>query len=170
MNVLSIKQKSLLIPAIFNILGIMFIYFVPTLSHITQLPVYLLEPMRIVVILAMLHGNKTNAYILALTLPLFSFIVSGHPLIVKSALIATELFLNVFLFYRMKNNNIKVYLAVFISIIASKIAYYLLKFATIKLLLFDSNLFSTSFIAQIGVTLLLSIYAFAIIKYSANRE
>jgi len=36
---------------LFDILAILFIYFVPVLSHLTALPIYYFEPMRILLIL-----------------------------------------------------------------------------------------------------------------------
>ena len=60
---------------ILDIAAIAFIYFVPTISHILSLPVYYIEPMRLMLILALVHTTKQNAYIIALTLPLFSFLI-----------------------------------------------------------------------------------------------
>ena len=85
--------------ALLDIFALVFVYFVPTLSHLAQLPLYLLEPMRIMLILAIAHTTRKNAYLLALTLPLFSFVISMHPSLVKSILITAELLLNVWLFY-----------------------------------------------------------------------
>lgn len=153
-----------------DLLGIAFIYFVPTLSHLVGLPIYLIEPMRIMVILAMAHTNRTNAYILALTLPLFSFAVSLHPVFAKSLLITAELVLNVWLFYFIIKKTGNHFAAMFSSIIISKVAYYLMKFGLISALVIESNLFSTPILLQLLMTLLFSTYIFFIFRKKAVAE
>jgi len=86
---------------LFDVFALAFIYFIPTLSHMLSIKLYMLEPMRIMVILAMMHTRRENAYILAFTLPLFSFLISAHPVLVKSALIAIELAAMAFIFFRL---------------------------------------------------------------------
>ena len=68
-------SRSVLLDAI----GLVFVYFIPSISHVLNVPIYLVEPMRIMVILAIAHTTQRNAYILALTLPLFSYFISAHP-------------------------------------------------------------------------------------------
>src|SRR6056297_734588 len=85
--------------ALFDLAAIAFIYFIPALSHMLSFPLYLLEPMRIVLILALVHTHKVNALVLAATLPFFTFLVSGHPVLPKAILISAELVLNVVLFF-----------------------------------------------------------------------
>ncbi len=98
-NVIALSGKPLVRNITFDILALLFIYLVPTFSHLISIPIYLYEPMRIMLILAMVHTTRRNAYIITLTLPLFSFIVSFHPVFLKSILIAGELALNVALFF-----------------------------------------------------------------------
>jgi hypothetical protein len=59
--------------AILDVTALLIIYLTPAISHLFSFPVYLLEPMRIMLILAVVHTSRKNAYLLALTLPLFSF-------------------------------------------------------------------------------------------------
>ena len=63
-----------------NLFALVFIYATPTLSHLVSFPIYYSEPVRIFLIFTMVHTQKKNAYVLALTLPLFSFLVSSHPI------------------------------------------------------------------------------------------
>jgi len=143
-----------------NIFALVFIYITPAISHLVAYPIYYFEPMRVFLIFTMVHTKKKNAYILALTLPLFSFLVSSHPSLVKTALITFELSLNVFLFYllseKIKNN----FLAIFLSISISKIVYYAIKYFLINLTLLNSGLISTSILIQLGTTIVLSGYAY----------
>lgn len=108
-----------------------FIYLMPTISHIIPFPVYFMEPMRIMVVLAMMHTHRNNAYILALTLPVFSFAIAMHPVFVKSLLIALELTAMVALFYGLRKYT-KDAIAIFASIILGKILYYVMKFFAVQ--------------------------------------
>jgi hypothetical protein len=136
-----------------------FIYLVPTISHLLRLPVYLIEPMRLMLILALVHTGKTNAYFLALTMPVFSFFISGHPVVPKMALIAIELALNVALFYYLSNKIKHLFPAVLLSILLSKTIYYLLKFLFVQVAIVESGLISTPLLVQVATSVLFSIYA-----------
>jgi hypothetical protein len=93
---------------ILDLIALLFIAFLPAISHILPIPFYLMEPMRLFVLVALLLTNSTNAYFLALTLPILAFISTSHPVFAKSLLISMELCLNVTLFYLLtsKINNI----------------------------------------------------------------
>lgn len=163
------KQKTIT-SIVVNIAGLALIYAIPTLSHILSLPLYLIEPMRIMLILAMVHTTKTNAIIIALTLPLFSFFISGHPVFPKMILIALELLLNVMLFYFLTKKINRIFPAIFTSILLSKLAYYGLKFGLIKLTLLDSGIISTPLYIQLVMTLLLSGYLYLFYKKEIPQQ
>jgi hypothetical protein len=149
---------------VIDLIAVILVYFIPTLSHLTGVPFYLFEPMRIFIILALLHSNKTNAYILAFTLPIFSFVIATHPFFLKSVIMSIELGLNVFIFYFLTQKKLAAYLSVFLSIIISKGAYYLLKFICVQLMLFESDLIVTPIFIQIIVTVIISFYTFIIFR------
>jgi len=151
-------------PIVFDILSVLIIYFIPVISHLTALPIYYFEPMRILLIVAMIHTSRSNAFILALTLPVFSFVVSAHPSLLKTGLITSELLLNVFFFYLLTSKIKDRYLNVMLSIITSKIVYYLLKYILISASLLSLELISTPLYFQIIVTLLLTLYVFGFDK------
>ncbi len=155
---LSISRNKVLGPAILDTLGVLFIYFVPTISHLLNFPLYLLEPMRIMVILAMVHTHRKNAYILALTLPVFSFLVSAHPHFLKSMLITFELLLNVWIFYAIFNKMRNALAATVFSVFLSKMFYYLLKFVFIAALLIEGDLVSTPIYIQLIMTSVFGLY------------
>jgi len=149
---------------IFDILSVLIIYFIPVISHLTALPIYYFEPMRILLIVALIHTSRSNAFILVLTLPVFSFVVSAHPSLLKTGLITSELLLNVFFFYWLTSKIKDRYLNVMLSIITSKIVYYLLKYVLISASLLNMELISTPLYFQIIVTLLLTLYVFGFDK------
>jgi len=156
---LNITLKSNAIRSvIFDVMAVLLVYIIPTLSHLTGFPLYYAEPMRILVIFALVHTKRINAYVLAFTLPLFSFTIGSHPVFVKSLLMAAELGLNVFLFYFLQPYFKHLFPRILLSIVLSKLFYYLLKYGMITFLLLEGNLIATPAVFQIGVSLLLSFY------------
>lgn len=151
-------QRKYSYPIIFNILAISLIYFIPAISHALAFPLYLFEPMRLVLILALVHTNRNNAYILAATLPIVSFLLSGHPVLFKAFLISGELVLNVALFFAFFRIFKTRFTAILGSIVVSKIAYYLLKFALLQWAVLEGSLISTALWIQAATMLLFSLY------------
>ncbi|MFW5792766.1 MAG: hypothetical protein ACOCWC_00680 [Bacteroidota bacterium] len=147
-----------------DIMAISFVYFVPAISHLLNFPLYLIEPMRIMVIIAIVHTNRTNALILAATLPLFSYLISGHPLIIKSGFIAIELIINVVLFYALIK-KLQPFIALFSSILISKLLYYGMKYLSLVFLFPDDKLISTPLYIQLIMALVLSAYLFVMFYF-----
>ena len=147
---------------------LLLIYFLPAISHLLAFPVYYLDPMRIALVVALIHTSKKNAYIIALTLPLFSFFISSHPQILKSFLLSAELIINLSLFFFLKEKVKNVFASLFISIIISKVIYYLLKFALIYFTLLNDKLFSTPFYFQLISAIMLSTYIYLVNRSSTK--
>lgn len=154
---------------IIDFIALLCIYLIPTLSHLTGLPFYLFEPMRIFIILALLHSNKTNAYILAFTLPIFSFAIATHPVFLKSIIISVELALNVFLYHLFMQKKITGYLSILFSVIISKVFYYLLKFILIQFLFIQSELVSTPIYIQVITTAIFCLYGYILFKIKRQK-
>ncbi len=135
-----------------------FFYLVPTLSHLTSIPLYRFEPMRGVLFLnLLLTGNKRNAYIMAVTLPLFSFFVGGHPVFAKALLMAAELLVNLLLFDVFPRSIKNPAIDMFLSIVASKVFYYIIKFGIISVGLLDGPMVATGLMTQLIVAVVLSV-------------
>lgn len=138
--------------AVIDTLLILIMLFVPTFSHLLSFPLYNIEPIRIAVLIGfIISANKKNAYILAATIPLFSFLVTGHPLFCKCLLISGEMILNIWLFSILFSRKINVFLAMFSSIIASKIVYYGIKYLFIVAGILQTSLIDTNIWIQLGV-------------------
>ncbi len=155
---ITINKRIPLRGILIDITALTFIYFIPTLSHMLNLPVYLIEPMRLMLIIAMVHSSKANAYFLALTMPLFSFLISSHPSFYKMLLISFELVLNVFVFYLIVDRVKHVFTAIFAGIVISKLVYYALKFGFIGLALIGGSLVSTPLFIQLITAMIYSTY------------
>jgi hypothetical protein len=149
--------------AVLQSFGLAVVYFLPALVHLLQWPVYYLEPMRILVILALVHSSRSNALILALTLPIFSYFISAHPVLLKAALISGELVINVLLFDLLRKNIKPQAVAIFGAILGSKLLYYFAKYIFIKSALISSGLISTPLYWQLITSVIFTIYAWAIL-------
>lgn len=149
-----------------DLLLISFIYFLPALSHLVAFPVYYLDPMRIALVITLAHTSKRNSFLIALTLPLFSFLISSHPQIIKSVLISSELLVNLGLFFLMSSKIKNVFVSMFTSIVLSKIIYYAAKYFLINAGLINDSLISTPIYFQLAVIILLSIYLLIVNKRS----
>lgn len=160
-NILNNKiSKSTIKSSIFDLFAIAAIYMVPTFSHLFALPIYFIEPMRLMLILAIAHTSKKNAYFLAATLPIFSFVVSAHPVFLKTLLISGELLVNVWLFFLLSERIKNKFGAMVISIAISKIAYYVIKFTLLSFVLLQGSLISTPILIQMVTMFLFGGYIF----------
>jgi hypothetical protein len=149
------------------------IYFIPALSHVAPFPLYLLDPMRIFMLAGyVLTRQNANAYLLALTIPLFSALVSGHPPLFKAILISSELSVNILLFVQLlKHTKLHMALALFLSIIASKLVYYGLKVAFINFGFVEGDLITTNLWMQLGTSVFVTlIFTFIWIKSGQKRS
>ena len=136
--------------------ALLFVLVVPALSHLTSVPFYLLDPMRLAVLGALLASrSRVNGLVLAVALPLLSFGISGHPVFPKCLVIAAELSVNVLLFWWLVRVT-RVGLAAFISILLSKAFYYGLKALILGAGLMQMELVSTSLWVQLVVAVLIS--------------
>ena len=153
-------SKNIIKGSLFDLLALTFVYLVPTFSHLFALPIYFVEPMRLMLILAIAHTSKKNAYFLAATLPMFSFLVSAHPVFLKTLLISGELFINVWLFFFLSEKINNKFGAMVLSIAISKIAYYLIKFTLLSFVLLEGNLISTPILIQVITTAVFGSYIY----------
>ena len=148
--------------SVIDIAMILLVYFLPTISHLTEIPFYLIDPMRIMILLAFIHTNKLNSLILAITLPLVSHILAMHPIFYKSMIISLGLVLNSLVLILFLNKFKNTFLAFFFSIFISKLFYYSLKYLLISSNLISGELISTPLEIQFLVTLVLSFYGYLI--------
>ncbi len=157
-------RKNIIKNSVLDIFAISAIYLVPVLSHLFALPVYYIEPMRLMLILAIAHTTKRNSYFLALTLPIFSFLISAHPVFLKTILITGELLLMTWIYFSLSEKITNKFNSMLISIGVSKIAYYLLKFALLSAVLIEGSFISTPILIQIVTTFIFSGYIFLMRK------
>ncbi|TVQ16611.1 MAG: hypothetical protein EA361_03895 [Bacteroidetes bacterium] len=165
--------KVTLKSALLDGFALAFIYLMPTFSHILPFPVYFMEPMRIMVVLAMMHTHRNNAYILALTLPVFSFVIATHPVFFKALLIAIELTAMVGIFYLLRRYMQGV-AAIFSAIILSKVFYYAMKLLAVQWALItlrpNESIVGIALWIQLLTTLVISGYVWFILHKKKNAN
>lgn len=168
---LSLSQRDMVRIVIIDLLLYVSVYFIPIISHITSFPLYLVEPMRLMLFALIFitpHSNN-NHYWIAFTLPLVSFVFSGHPLFLKSIIMSLELVINVAVLHALINKT-PMFLAVLISVLVSKVAYYMVKLVLIFFGVLNMEIISTRIGWQIGVALLLALIGELINKKQKGAE
>jgi hypothetical protein len=142
--------------AITDIAALVFTGMVPAISHVFKIPVYYIEPMRVMLVLALLYSSRRNAFALAVVLPLFSYLVSGHPVPIKMMIIMAELVLNAWLFLYFYRKTGRSFLSAFSSIIISKVFCYTMYLAVFSMAFVKAEAETAFLLAQLILTLLLS--------------
>jgi len=156
--------------AITDIAALVFVGIVPATSHLFNIPVYYIEPMRVMLVLALLYSSRWNAYALAIVLPVFSFLVSGHPAPLKMMIIMAELVLNARLFLIFYEKTRRSYWSAFGSIIISKIFCYTLYLVVFSWSFIKAEAETTFLIAQMILTLSLSGLVLSINSRIASKK
>lgn len=151
-----VTTKEFVKPAVFDIIALSVIYLVPVFSHLFAVPIYYAEPMRLMLVLSIMFTSKRNAFIIAATMPLFSMMVSGHPIFYKALIMSGELLLNVSVYFFLVEKIKNKFSSMALSILFSKAAYYGLKILFINLALIGGDLIATPIIFQLGVVFIFS--------------
>ncbi len=145
-------------------------YFLPAAAHMLSFPLFLLEPIRLIIILALIHTNRNNALLLAVTLPLFSFLASGHPVFFKMLIITAEMSLNVIIFYAALKLVRNLFISMATAIVASKLFYYALEYLFLTAALIPSGLGEHPVLLQAGLIIILSLYTLIFFKEEQIKE
>lgn len=123
---------------------------VPAASHLLAVPLYMLNPMLAVLLVGMLIGRDwRNSLVLALLLPLVSFLVVGMPTAPKMLCMMAEMVTLVSLFTVLVKRW-AVLPAVLAAVMAGKVVYYLLKMVVMAPVM----IISTDWKVQVAAVLL----------------
>lgn len=130
------------------------LFLLPSFSHLTALPLYKFEPMRIALIVALLFTHRANAYFIAAAIPLASFMISGHPAPLKAVLMSIELAVLVAAYGRfVRLDRVPVFLALIMAILLAKAVYYAMKWVALEAGLLTGSLVSTPVQTQVILAL-----------------
>ena len=161
------KHKRVLLIDMFLLAAL---YLLPSFSHLTALPLYKLEPMRIALIIALLFTNRANTYLIAFTIPLASAWVTGHPVPFKALLMGIELSILVASYsYLVQIKRFQPFVALTSGILFSKAVYYTMKFAALSTGLLAGNLVSTPFQNQLVLALGTAVI-FALVEHYRTKK
>ncbi len=123
---------------------------IPAVSHLTALPLYMLNPMLALVLAGMLLGKDwRNALVLAVLMPAVSCLVVGMPTAAKMVCMMAELATVAGLFHLL-SRRWAVLPAVLVSVMAAKVVYYALKAVVIA----PAVLIGTAWWMQLGAVVL----------------
>ena len=126
------------------------LYLLPAVSHAIALPLYKFEPMRVALIVALLFTNRANTYLIALTIPLTSCLVTGHPEPVKAVLMGIEYSILVAVFSHLARIRVApVFVALTAAILSGKAVYYTMKLVALNTGLLAGDLVSTPLQTQL---------------------
>lgn len=151
-----ISYRTLIIDAVV----LLIVYSIPAYSHFLPLPVYYFDPMRVLLLASyLLTRSNSNSIILAISLPLFTSLISGHPPFFKAILISMELLVNILILIKLiKTTKIHHSIVLVASIVFSKVIYYVFKFWFIKLGLINGALITTDLLTQACTILIISLF------------
>jgi len=144
------------------------VYFTPFIARLLHLPFYMIEPMRLMVVLSIAHSGRLNSYLLALTLPAFSWAVTGHPELLEMLVMTVEMIANVFLYYHLIRKSDSVFLSMIISIVVSKVLCYALYLVFFSMMFLKEEADPSFLIAQVITTLAFSLYVFLVLRKKAH--
>jgi hypothetical protein len=151
-------RKGLLL----DIGALVVVFFIPKIGQYTHLPFWMIEPMRLMVILSIAHSTRANSYLLALVLPVFSWVVSGHPEFFKMLVMTGEITINVFLFYLLIREIDSVFLSMIISIVVSKVLCYTVYLLLFSMMFVEDEAEPSFLIAQVITALVFSLYVYRV--------
>ena len=169
-DISSIHTRDVIKGLLLDIVALVVVYFTPKIGQLVHLPFYMVEPMRLMVVLSIAHSSRANSYLLALSLPLFSWAVSGHPELFKMLVMTGEITINVFLFYYLVRKNDSVFLSMIISIVVSKVLCYIFYFVFFSMMFIREEAEPSFLIAQIISTLVFSFYIFFVLRKKSQTE
>jgi hypothetical protein len=165
-----VKKYNYLQIAIFDLIFIAIVLFIPTLSHLIGFPFYIFEPMRLLIISYLIFTKSKNAYFLAIALPIFSFVFAGHPTLFKMPLVAMDLVLNIAFYNFLLKKQLNIFVSIVLSVIISKAIYYSLKAIFIYSGLLVNGLVETNINYQIINLIILLVIAFIYLKGRKKAE
>lgn len=170
---MDINKKEIIGKIVLDILMVGIFIIVTVYAKTRNFPLYVIEPMRIILIITIIFTNKANQYFFAIILPLISFFISGHPPIHKTLIIVCELSLNVAFLWLLEKKIGNIFLSIGLSIILSKISYYIIKYIVFSFLLREKFTIENDRISeQVGVIVGLSVFGWImdIIRKKINEK
>lgn len=163
MNITISKTDSVIRTVIVDAVLLAIICIVPAISHIVAFPLYKLNPMLFCLMTGMLLvGDKRNAYLLAVMLPLVSTMMSGMPIPVKMICMIPEM-LSVVAVFQLLQNYWKAFPSILAAVLVGKVVYYVIKAFVIA----PAALFGTSLLIQ-GIVVFVFAAIFALL-YSKRQ-
>lgn len=145
------------------------VYALVSWSHLIPFPLYKLEPMKLLLLVAIIFSTRGNAFLMAATIPLTSTLVSGHPVFPKNLIIGVELMVFAGILTASRMERYQVPFRFMAALLASKFIYYVVKAVVIYFGWLQMSLFSSDFTTQVqGGVIVFAIY-WLLISYQRRQ-
>ena len=150
-NIIFFKfNKKLLNTIVFDAIILYVLISIPVLSHIINIPLYLIEPMKYMLVVAIIISHKYNVFFIAAIMPFISNQITGHPIFPKNILIGAEqVFIVVVFYYLYEKYTLNKNLSLSVGIVFGKIFYYTIKMSLISIGMIAGPIISTPLQYQI---------------------
>jgi hypothetical protein len=161
-----VKNKAIL----FDVFALTVIIFLPDISRLLGFQLYIIEPIRLLLVLAIAHTTKQNALILSIVLPITSYILSSHPVVSTMLLMISEMLINVWLFFYLSKRIGNIFYAAVGSIAAAKIYYYPVKYLLIYSGQIDGELIAAPIYIQLILLFVFSWYLHLMLRKNRRSK
>ena len=163
MNTTLVKKNTALAICLTDVALLAAACLVPAVSHIVGLSVGVLNPMLLLLLGSMLLvSDRRNAYLLALLMPLCSYLLVGVPSFAKMVCLCGEL-AAVVAFFALFSSKMHTLPAVLLAMVVAKGCYY-----GLKAVLVGGVLFATPLALQLPI-MLLTAFVFAFCFRKINK-
>lgn len=160
MNITISKTDTFLRTIVVDFILLAAICAIPSASHVLAFPLYKLNPMLFALLGGMaLVGDRRNAYLLAVLMPLSSMLITGMPVAANACCMIPELLAVVAVFHLIEK-RMPLFLAVVTAALAGKVVFYLLR----SLLFAPAVLFGTSLLVQFAAIVAAALLFVGIMK------
>ena len=135
---------------------------IPVFSHLT-FPIYQFNPILFLLMLSIPYcNNRWNAHILAMVIPLLSFLIIGMPTLTKVYCMVIEYNVVLYVYFLLQDKMAtrhlsSMFVMMFFAILVGKCAYYLSKTILVGTMIIDTPVI-IQFISSIVIALISSVF------------
>lgn len=166
-NINKKNSKIIIKSIIYDVCSLLLFISLFLISKNIGFPFYYFEPLRLIILLGFLVTNKKNAYILAIFIPLLSFIFISHPPFFKMIIVSFELIMNILILNYFLNQFKNIFISAFLSIVVSKLLYYIFEYIFININLLTYEQVAHPLLPQLIITILFSLMIYLKLKKSS---
>lgn len=167
-SILTVERQKIFQNALVTDILVLSAFFLTiTFAHLLPIPMYKLDPMKVFVMLTVMYSSRGNALFISLSLPVLSFVSTGHPVAPKFILMGGELMVFAWIISTYQSSR---WGSFFSAIVISKIGYYVLKAGAIWAGWLNQSLFATDWQSQGLALTILSVVYFLVTSFRSRDD